>query len=316
MGTQNPPNVRYTHRTEHRQFVAAPARAVYDLLADVTVWPAVFGPCVYAHRLSSTSQEERVEIWASVNGSVTSWVSRRWFDPHGLRLRFAREVSRPPIDAMDGEWQIDELPGRGCEVILRHGFEAAADSVEWITSALDRNSAEELAALTQVAECGHPVEDVLFSFTDTRVTAGAATDAYGFVARAGDWASRLPHVRAVRMTEPSPGVQDLEMETVTDDGSTHSTRSLRVCAPPGWIAYKQLQTPRLLLGHSGLWTFADGPGGAVLTARHTVLLDPAAVHDVLGPGQSIADARAYVRRALGRNSSVTMGYAADAAATV
>ncbi|MFE9135519.1 aromatase/cyclase [Streptomyces sp. NPDC007355] len=304
------------HRTEHTRQVSAPPETVYRLLADVTLWPAIFGPSVHVQHLERGEREERFSLWATVNGSVANWTSRRTLDPEGLRITFRQEHSRPPIASMAGEWLLRALPGGGTEVVLLHEFSVVAsdpDAVRWVTEALDRNSPEELAALARVAELGHPVDDVVFSFVDTLALKVPVADAYAFVNRADLWAERLPHVSRVRMTEETPGIQELEMDTVTGDGSAHTTRSVRVCRAPEWIAYKQLMTPKLLTGHSGLWTFSDGPEGPVATARHTVAIDPAAVTEVLGPEATLADARAYVREALGRNSMTTMSYAASGA---
>ncbi|MYS20706.1 aromatase [Streptomyces sp. DvalAA-14] len=307
------------HTTEHTLIAAAPPRALYELVADVTRWPAVFGPSVHVEHLDRGPREERFELWAMVGGGVTSWVSRRTLDPEVLRITFRQERSTPPIGAMGGEWVFRELPGGRTEVVLRHEFAAVDDdpaTVAWIHRALDRNSAEELGVLGRIAEFGHPVEDVVFSFTDTVELPGRAADAYAFVNRADLWARRLPHVSRVRLDETVPGVQELEMDTVTADGSAHTTRSVRICRDGRWIAYKQHMTPKLLLGHSGLWTFteADDGAGASVTARHTVVIDPAAVTGVLGEGATLAAARSYVRDALGRNSRSTLAHATAYAA--
>jgi aromatase len=63
----------------------------------------------------------------------------------------------------------------------------------------------------------------------------------------------------------------------------------------------------LLLGHCGAWDFAeDNGGGTVVTARHTVAINPAAVTEVLGPGHSLADARRYLREVLVATSRETL----------
>ncbi|MGV4925066.1 aromatase/cyclase [Streptomyces sp. BHT-5-2] len=307
----------HAQHTEHSRIVAAPADALYGLVADVTLWPALFGPSVHVRHLERSERAERFELWATVNGAVTSWRSRRTLDPEGRQVTFAQEVSRPPFASMGGEWLFRELPGGRTEVMLRHVFtptDPGREAVARAVAALDHNSFAELAALARIAELGHPVADLAFSFTDHVELPGAPADAYAFVAQADRWAERLPHVARVRMTEPAEGVQELEMDTVTADGTGHTTRSVRVCHPPEWIAYKQQLPPKLLLGHSGLWTFADGPGGAVLTSRHTVLLNPDAVAEVLGPGHGLADARDAVRTGLSRNSATTMAHAAQHAA--
>lgn len=48
------------------------------------------------------------------------------------------------------------------------------------------------------------------------------------------------------------------------------------------------------------------------TARHTVAVDPTGITEVLGPDATLADARTYVREALGRNSLTTLRHAAEA----
>ncbi|MGW2560895.1 aromatase/cyclase [Streptomyces sp. NPDC001514] len=301
------------HRTEHSLVVEAPPRTLYGLVADTSGWPAIFGPSVHVHHLERGERDERFEIWAQVNGQVASWVSRRVLDPERLYIAFRQERSAPPFAWMGGGWLFRELPGGRTEVVLRHRFTAVDDdpaTLERIHRALDRNSPEELAALARIAEATDDVGELVFSFTDTLQLAGTAAAAYDFVNRAGLWAERLPHVSRAVLTETVPGVQTLEMDTVTADGSAHRTRSVRVCREPSWIAYKQLETPRLLTGHSGLWTFHDGPDGPVAESRHTVAIDPAAVPEVLGEGATLADARRYLRETLGRNSLATMTHAA------
>lgn len=311
------------HRTEHRRVIAAPAPVVYELVADVTLWPVVFGPTVHVHHLRRAPAEERFELWATVNGEVSQWTSRRTLDAERMRVAFAREVSRPPIARMGGEWRIRALPDGRTEAVLLHHFtpaEDTRDAVRWIESALDANSDAELGRLAQVAEPlaarGLSLADVAFSFTDTRRLDGDPAAAYAFLERAELWPERLPHVARVRLDEPSPGIQRLEMDTETGDGEPHTTSSLRVCRRPEWISYKQQLTPRLLLGHSGLWTVGrDDEGRAVLSSRHTVLLDPEAVAGADGAARAAAaTTRDRIRQALGHNSAITMAHAGAEAA--
>lgn len=299
--------------TEHTRVVHAPPGPLYDLVADVTLWPAVFGPTVHASRLEGGPGSERIRLWATVNGRVSDWVSRRTLDPDRLVVGFEQEISAPPVASMGGEWLFRELGDGRTQVVLRHHFTVVDDEpadVTWVQEALDRNSAAELAALARIVETGHPPQEIVFSFTDTLALTGPAEAAYEFVARADRWPKLLPHVAGVTLTETAPGVQDLRMETQTADGSTHTTHSVRVCHRPEWIAYKQVVTPELLLGHSGLWTFGEGPDGPFATASHTVALNPQAVSRVLGAGRTTGDARRHVRELLGRNSRSTLSYAA------
>lgn len=196
--------------------------------------------------------------------------------------------------------------------MLLHDFstvDSDPEKVDWITEALDRNSPLEVAALARIAELGHPVSEVVFSFTDTVTLLGPVADAYDFVYRSDLWPQRLPHVDRVLLTEDVPGIQHMEMDTVTPDGSAHTTRSIRVCIPGQRIVYKQLVPPKLLLGHSGRWEFADTDEGTLVTAEHTVAVNPAAVVPVLGEQATLADARGHVRTALGTNSLSTLTHA-------
>ncbi len=79
-------------RMEHFRVVPAPAERLYDLVADVSRWPVVLGPCVAARRLELIGDEERIEISADVNGEVKTWTSRRTLDSAGLRVAFRQET--------------------------------------------------------------------------------------------------------------------------------------------------------------------------------------------------------------------------------
>ncbi|KOV01058.1 cyclase [Streptomyces sp. XY533] len=297
----------------------APPQALYDLAADVGRWPAVFAPSVAAHYLERGELSERFRLWATVGGEVKTWVSRRALDPLNLRIRFDQEESAAPIASMGGEWIFEVREDGGTDIVLLHDFTAVGDdpdTVDWINAALDRNSPLELAALARIAELGADAGDLVFSFSDTVTLDCTAQEAYAFVHRADLWPERLPHVGRVELTEDAAGVQEMEMDTVTADGAAHTTRSVRVCRPGERIAYKQLVPPRLLLGHSGVWEFTDsGAGtGARVTAEHTVVIDPAAVEEVLGAGATVADARRHLREVLGRNSRTTLELADRTAA--
>jgi ribosome-associated toxin RatA of RatAB toxin-antitoxin module len=298
--------IRRTHSTR----IAAPFERVYALIADVTRWPAVFSPTVYVEHLARTENEERFQIWATVNGAVATWTSRRHLDPAGLRVRFEQERSQAPVAAMGGEWSFrPDHSGNGCEVVLDHHFSAVDDdpsAIEWISTALDRNSEAELDALRRIAELGEPLEEILFSFSDVVHTTGEVAAAYEFLLRGDLWPQRLPHVREATMTEDEQGVQELTMVTLTADGAQHTTRSTRVPLPGKRLVYKQHRMPALMLGHSGLWTCAED---GTLTARHVVAVNPAAATEVLGEQATLADAREFLRNALGNNSRATLTHA-------
>jgi ribosome-associated toxin RatA of RatAB toxin-antitoxin module len=301
------------HRTTHTIDIAAGAQEIYDWIADVTLWPVIFAPTIDVHHLERTHDRERFQIWATVNDEVSSWTSKRTLDNSRFRIDFQQEQSSPPIHSMEGQWRFIPTEDSTTRVELDHHFEVStAEDADWITRALDINSAAELAALRRVSELGYTAEQLSLTFEDTLSCSGAAEHAYRFIYEAGRWAQRLPHVSEVTLTESTDRTQDLRMTTVTADGSTHVTHSTRLCNPPTRISYKQHLVPELLVGHSGVWTFAPAHigSGCVMTATHTILIDPTKIHDVLGPDAVLEDARDYVRKALGSNSRATMAHAA------
>lgn len=302
-----------THTMEHVRVVNAPPEVLYELVADVTRWPVIFGPSLHVRHLHRGPTDERFQLWALVGGQVKNWTSRRTLDASGLRITFEQERSHAPIVSMGGSWCFHAVRGGRTQVVLGHHFSANGQRViDWIADAVDRNSEDELAALGRIAELASPVYEVIDTFEDTIRLSGSATDAYTFINRSDEWPDRLSHVRRVALREEQPGVQHMEMDTVTADGSAHTTKSVRICFPHEQIVYKQLVAPAMLLGHSGAWHFADVPGepdSAVATARHTVAINPAAARQVLGADSTLADARRYLREALGGNGRATLAHA-------
>ncbi|MFD7527329.1 aromatase/cyclase [Streptomyces sp. NPDC059849] len=301
-----------TREVEHEITVGAPAPAVYRLLAEVANWPRIFPPTIHVDQVERSGDEERIRIWATAGDEAKNWTSRRTLDPDGLRITFRQETSAPPVAAMGGAWIIEPLGERNSRVRLLHDYRAVDDDpagLAWIDNAVDRNSRSELAALRTNVEAAHVAEDLTFSFTDSVTVAGGAKDLFDFVNEAGRWAERLPHVASVRLTEDTPGLQTLEMDTRAKDGSTHTTKSYRVTFPHHRIAYKQVTLPALLTLHTGIWTFEETEDGTVASSRHTVTIDPGNIAAVLGPGATTDDARKYVHTALSTNSLATLGHA-------
>lgn len=299
---------------EHEITVQAPAAEVYRLLAEVENWPRIFPPTLYVDHVEQGEKEERIRIWATANGTAKNWTSRRTLDAEALRITFRQEVSAPPVAAMGGTWIIEPLADGESRIRLLHDYRAIDDdpkSLEWIDEAVDRNSRSELAALKTNVELAHASAELTFSFEDTVHIAGSAKDAYDFINEAQLWEERLPHVAAVRLEEPTPGLQSLQMDTRAKDGSTHTTKSYRVCFPDHKIAYKQVTLPALMTLHTGRWTFEETDGGVAATSQHTVVLNTANITAVLGPEAGVAEAREYVRTALSTNSRATLGHAKD-----
>jgi aromatase len=301
----------------HEITVNAPAAAVYRLIADVANWPRLFPPTVFVDHLERTGDTERIRIWATANGEAKTWSSLCVLDPDRLRIRFRQEVSAPPVAAMGGTWLIEPLAANECRVRLLHDYRAVDDdpeSLAWIDRAVDTNSHKELAALKANAELALGRSELTLSFADTVRIDGDVKDVYDFLNEAQHWQERLPHVARVQLTEDTPGLQTLEMDTRTKDGSVHTTSSVRVCFPPGRIVYKQTTLPALMSLHTGRWDLAEelGEGGAAsvsATSHHTVVINTANITRILGPGAGVPEARTFVKNALSANSTATLNLA-------
>ena len=294
--------------TEHEIDVAAPAKRVYALIADVGKWPEIFPPTVHAECVDKDGNSELIRIWATANGAAKTWTSRRQHDPERMSVSFRQERSQHPVGGMGGEWVIEPVTESECRVRLLHDFFAASDDpadIDWISQAVDRNSTPELQALKTRAELTGP--DQLVTFADTVTVDGSAKDVWDFLNEAQLWSQRLPHVARVSMEEETPGLQVLEMDTRTKEGPLHTTRSVRVCRPYTCIVYKQIVLPALLTLHTGQWFIEERDGaGASVTSRHTVRINVARIPEVLGDDADVHTAQEFVRNVLSGNSLATL----------
>jgi ribosome-associated toxin RatA of RatAB toxin-antitoxin module len=306
---------------EHSIEIAAPAQVVYDLIADVSRWPLMFGPTVHVEVIEPSAVPgagtERMRIWATANGEVKTWTSRRDLDAAAHRIGFRQEVSQPPVAAMSGTWRLEPADPGTTRVALTHEFQAVGDDpdgVAWIERAIDRNSAAELTALAIAAQAAAHEPALLVSFEDTVELAVPPQRVYQFLYDAASWPALIPHVRRLDLREDTPNVQVMAMDTQTPDGSVHTTESVRVCFPDSLIVYKQTTVPALMRAHTGYWRITGDGDSTTAVAGHAVVLNPEAVVPVLGADATIADAAAFVRRALGTNSTTTLRRAQETAA--
>ncbi|GAB2937433.1 aromatase/cyclase [Streptomyces heilongjiangensis] len=304
-----------TREVEHEITVAAPAAELYRLIAEVENWPRIFPPSVYVDHVEKGEREERIRIWATANGEPKNWTSRRVLHPEELRIEFRQEVPAPPVAAMGGTWIIEPVGDGESRVRLLHDYSAIDDDPErlaWIDAAVDRNSRAELASLKTNAELAVRAVGLTLSFEDSVRVDGSAKDVYDFINEADRWRERLPHVAEVSLREDTPGLQVLRMDTLTKDGSQHTTESVRVCFPHHRIAYKQTTLPALMALHTGYWQLdEDEDGVTTATSQHTVVLNADNITKILGPDAGVPEAREFIRGALGSNSRATLGHAKE-----
>ncbi len=297
------------HHAEHGIAVSAPARAVYELIADVAAWSHLFPPTIHAERTSGDDTDERIRIWALAGDEVKTWTSHRQLDPAAQRIRFRQEVSHQPVTSMAGEWWMRPGADGGTDVVLTHEFSVTGDTpdnVAYIAQTIDRNSTAELAAVKSAAERYVDLPELVVSFADAVDIRGGQADVYDFLYRCQDWPKRLPHVARLDLREEVPGLQVMEMDTRTRDGDVHTTRSVRVCFPPDRIVYRQIAVPPLMAAHTGRWLIAPTADGVRATAEHTVVVKPESVPALLGPQATVTEARRRIRETLGHNSMTTL----------
>jgi aromatase len=301
------------HRTAHDVEIAAPAAVVYGLVSDAVRWPLFFPPNVHVEQLESGGGHERLRMWATANGTVKSWTSRRRLAAADRRVDFRQEVSAAPLTGMGGSWIVEERGESASRLVLLHDFTVGGDrpeDVAWVERATDTNSRAELGRVRDLAERWRRLDALTLSFEDTVRVQGPAEPVYGFLRDVADWPRLVPHVDRLDLAEDTPGVQVMAMDTRTADGSVHTTESIRVCFPDTFrIVYKQTATPALMDAHTGVWSVVPDGTGATVTSRHSVILREEAIEPVLGAGASLAQARRYVREALGRNSTATLNLA-------
>lgn len=298
------------HRTSHSVEVDAPAGAVFGLISDATRWPLFFPENVHVERLEFDGTNERLRMWATAGGRLRSWISQRVHDPGTRCVEFRQTHTQLPVTMMRGTWITEERADGTSLLTLLHDFAVhgdAAGDVAWVEQVLDLNSRAELASLRSLAERWTRFDDLVLSFEDTVRINAPAERVYDFLYRAGDWPDLIPHVARLELTEDTPGVQVIAMDTLTADGAGHTTESVRICFPhAGRIVYKQTTTPALMEAHTGEWNVVSDENGLAVVAQHSVVLREDAVEQVLGAGADLARARRHVREALGRNSTATL----------
>jgi len=306
------------HHTEHSIDIAAPAETVFGLLSDVAGWPQLFTPTIHVEVLEEESAsnggtDQLLQIWATAQGVPRTWTSRRRLDPAAGRIVFRQTLPSPPLKWMRGEWRVGSVGANDCTVTLLHDYRVVDDDPvgeRLVAAAVEHNSTAEMAALKAGAELFGQLDELRFTFSDSETITGAAQDVYDFINEAHRWPERLPHVSRLALTEDEPGIQHLDMDTVSDDGSTHTTTSVRIGFPDRMsIAYKQFRVPEAITAHTGRWVLTQDGATVTATSWHTVVLDLAGIQKVLGPQAEPAQARELVRKALGTNSLITLRHA-------
>ncbi|MFG2754453.1 aromatase/cyclase [Streptomyces xanthophaeus] len=293
----------HARRIPYKVRMAAPAGVVYGLIVDAVKWPLYFSLSVHVERLELDGERERLRIWSLVDGRLESWISWRRLDPVERCVEFRQEVPAAPLDSMGGALTARAQGPHTTELELQYDFRVTGglpEDVAWADGAAARASLTQLADLKALAERWTRLDELVVSFEDSVRVHGPAELVYDFLYRAGDWPELVPHVTRVDLSEDAPGIQRMTMNTLTEHGS-RTTDSVRICFPhAGRIIHKQTAPSPLLEAHTGEWSVIPDETGVTVVAQHSVVLREEDIATVLGEGAGLAEARAYVREAVGR----------------
>ncbi|MFI6475190.1 SRPBCC family protein [Streptomyces sp. NPDC050516] len=296
------------HRTRHSVEVAAPAGAVYALLADAERRPLYCPPVLHVERLDFDGPRERLRSWESAAGDIRSSISARVRHPHERRIEFFQLRHEAPLASMGGEWTVEEAAAGRSVVTVRHEFTVMGDrpdDVAWVGLVTDDNARAELESLRRIAESGIGLDHLVLSFEESVRVNGPGELVYDFLYRAADWPGLVPHVPRLDLTESSPGVQVLDYDVRLPDGAVRTASSVRLCFPhAGRIVHKQtMPAVPAAAAHVGEWTVVPDESGVRVLAQHSVLLDENAVRDL---PSGIGQARLGLREDVGSMARATL----------
>ena len=281
----------------------APVEVLRELITDVERWPQLHRPAVHAEFLERKDDEALIQHWAVTGDrSVRTWKARRWIEED--RIVVAHEPAEKPLASVGGEWVFTPAGGGRTLVTMRHEFVLHDDDARLAAAqseSMRRGARAYLDTLKYAAEARDELAELIISFEDPLFIAGSIEDVYAYLYEADKWPERIPHVARLVMEETTSGIQFFDMDTVSADGSAHTTRSVRVCLPYGKIVYKQTQPPKTMHAHTGHWVFTETPEGVIASARHTATIRTEGLH-LLGEGTTVQGARKYLRKILSANS--------------
>ena len=292
--------------TIHEIRVNARAERVYKFLSDVTLWADIFPPTIYVKKIESTKNQDLIQIWATANGEVRTWQSRRSFEPEKRQIIFRQPHPAKPLISMTGTWKVCDEEDNVSRVKLVHTYTVKTEEeADYIETAVDTNSRKELGSLQAFfavpeSEYAHGrVEDIL-------QISSTATEAMDFLKQAEKWPERISHVANATLTRFEAGGELLRLTTKAKDKSIHETASYRVVISDSMIVYKQVETPGALVSHRGEWHVFTEDEKTFVKSVHDFALTRDTVTKVLGPSTSLEDAVDLAGKNLMYNSIQTI----------
>jgi aromatase len=254
--------------SSHQMEVAAPARQLYDLVADAAAGPLVFPGTVHVEWLTRTAAEETIRIWALNGTAARRWASRRLLDPAGLSVTFQQERPEPPVAFMQGRWQMNPMASARTLVTLGHSYRATDDDPDgaaWIEDLVDRVSRGQLQALREFAAYGPPI------VVEEAADLGCPVDtAYALAAGCDAWGATPCPVRPAVTRWPMPGFQLADL-VVAGCGGPRECQLARVCFQGSHIAFKDMLPAPPVAAHIGCLRFSPIPSGTRVEARELIV---------------------------------------------
>lgn len=282
----------------HETTVNAPAEKIYRFVVEDANWPQILAPVVHIARKQMKGPRQQLRVWAARNGAVTESTYLRVLDPTAFRIEFRQQNPVPPVAELKGLWDIEPVGEGRSRVRLSYDLrilEQDVRSKDAIREELHSECQAALDALRYTLELSSGARyDRLLTFDDSVTIEGSAKEVYDFLKDADQWPGLLPHVTKVVLSEESPGVQILQIESLADNGSTRHATSARVCFSDEKIVYKQLTLPPVMTAHLGHWVLNEKASGVTATSHQTVLLDEAGIAALMGPDPDLDEARQRV----------------------
>ncbi|MFE0178753.1 SRPBCC family protein [Streptomyces sp. NPDC059002] len=293
----------------HEVKVAAPAREVYRLLADLGNWPWILEPFVHAELIGVEGGFERAGMWTTSGDQVEHWVALRRLDEAALRIDFRPERPAPPLASMERSWVVEPLSATECTVRLLHTYELTDDGPEAraaTAQVIDTIADGETAAVRTAAELLVATPELLVEVTDTVDFDASPEAVYDALFDAGAWPGILPHVIRAELLHDGGDHHLVEVDTAESRGGTLTMRTARVGRPHRVIAYKQLVLPPIGTSHHVRWQLTPTEGGVTVTSVQTVVIKPEGIAQLLGEGTDLTAARGFVQRELSAKALLTL----------
>ena len=145
-----------------------------------------------------------------------------------------------------------------------------------------------------------------YTFVDHLTIHGAVDDVHQCLWSVEAWPELLPHVAFIHMLHEEPHHQRFRMGT-KHEGGVNETESVRHSSRSDRIDYEQVVPPPLLASHRGCWRLKQRGDNVLVTAEHTIAINPERILPTLGREYTEQEAQLLARHFVGNHSMRTLG---------